>query len=95
MHCVVLVPAKASTPTLFSSTTTSIRIRWAEVSEGSLQRNYFISWTPGFDGSTHSTSYNAENLQPNTAYTFTITARNDAGNGQPSDEANFSTSLLC
>ena len=93
MHCIVLVPAKATTPTLFSSTTTSITIQWEEVSEGSLQKSYFILWTPGNSGSTKSTSYNAENLQPNTAYTFTITARNAAGIGQPSDEATFPTSV--
>ena len=95
MNCNVLVPAKANTPTLFSSTTTSITIQWEEVREGSLQRRYFISWNPfaGNTGSTKSTSYRAINLQPNTAYTFTITARNDAGYGQSSDEAIFLTGL--
>ena len=95
MHCIVLVPAKANTPTLLSSTTTSIKIQWEEINEGSLQRNYFILWASGFSGSTQSTSYTAENLQSNTAYTFTITAKNDAGDAQSSNEAIFSTSLLC
>ena len=95
IYCIVSVPAKANTPTLFSSTTTLITIQWEDVREGSLQRRYFISWNPsaGNTGSTQSTSYRAINLQPNTAYTFTITARNDAGYGQSSDEAIFLTGL--
>ena len=74
---------------------------WHEQSEGSVQREYVILWNSfaiesNGQGVTTITfrpaSYAANNLQSNTAYNFTITARNEAGAGQPSDQFTLSTS---
>ena len=64
---------------------------WNSVREGSVTKEYVVSWNSSEDetngvGVTNNSYYSARNLQSNTAYNFKITARNVAGLGEPSDQ---------
>ena len=63
------------------------------MSEGLLPKEYVISWgdSPEKSDTTSATTYTAGNLQSNTAYDFTITAKNAAGSSEPSDLRRFQT----
>ena len=92
----ILVPAKANPPVLTASTSSSISLRWNPVREGSLSRTYIISWNSTSSksigsGNAEETTFTATNLQSNTAYKFTVTARSKAGTGLPSNEVIFKT----
>ena len=67
------------------------------MTEGSLPKEYVVLWgdSPAESETTSSTTYTARNLQSNTAYDFTITAKNEAGNGEASDSRTFHTGKLC
>ena len=74
------------------------------MSEGLLAKQYVISWgdSQAESDTTSETAYTVTNLRSNTAYDFTITARNiEAGNGEASDSTTFRTgkyslvNLLC
>ena len=93
-------PKKANQPTLRESSTSRILIHWNPVQEGPVLKYYDIQWRifgrleEAGNKSTAQTSATATRLRSNTAYTFTINARNVAGKGERSDETTFTTSKL-
>ena len=95
----VSVPAKANSPVLTVSTSSSITLQWEAVYRGSASITYLISWKSISDNSTGNdttlrTTYTANHLYSNTAYVFKVAARNQAGVGLPSDEVILETGIL-
>ena len=82
---------------------TIIQLNWRPVfSDGPILKSYIISWKKEgeleFQNATlftpTSTSYRVFGLEPNTAYSFTITAISAGNKGEPSDEAKLYTGNL-
>jgi len=95
--CIFVVPARANDPRWNHSTSTAITVQWEAVTEGSLQKFYDIEWKSSNNrtngsGSTQETLFTATNLASNTAYDFTVRARNQLGCGRFSRDERFYTS---
>ena len=94
-----LVPARVNSPILTSSTSSTLSLEWKAVNEGPLQKYYDVTWrttnnqTNG-SATTLDTFCTVTNLESNTAYIFTITARNVAGRGKSSITTPFQTGWL-
>ena len=91
------VPSKVNLPTLTAFTSSSVSLEWDSVRGGSL--TYIISWRSAHSnssasGTTSTTRYKANHLESDTAYIFTVAARNQAGSGLPSEPVTFETSML-
>ena len=92
---IIIAPEKVNTPIQVSSNATSIRFQWCPVNEGSVARSYDVIQKNGAAKSrvtsTNETSVIIHGLQSNSAYTYSIRAKNTGGNGEYSDEATFYT----
>ena len=90
-----LAPEKVNTLIQVSLNTASIRFQWFPVKEGLVARSYDVFQKNGVTKSrvtsTNETSVIIHGLQSNSAYTYSIRAKNTGGNGEYSDEATFYT----
>ena len=89
-----LVPGQTNPPTSSSSTATSITLQWDDL-PGSAVETYTVI-QDGVDVVAGITTNKAiaDGLIPNTNYEFQVKANNSAGDGQPSNQQIFVTSMF-
>ena len=83
----LLVPAQVSAPNPTTLSSTSVMLEWDEITEGSEDICYLVSWDSDTGSGSDETEDNfisLNNLESNTEYTFSVTAINSAGSGDPS-----------